>query len=147
MMGDELIQKLIPHRPPFLWVDEIIELEEGSRCVGLKQIGPDEDFFKGHFPGDPILPGVFIVEASAQVSGVMLASAKREETTGFSESKSDKRLAAINRFKFLVPVRPGDRMRIETKKVLEAGSMVYVEVEVRVGEAVVARGELSVLER
>ena len=68
MFAIEEIMKLIPHRPPFLWVDKITELDPGKRCVGLKKIASSSDFFKGHFPGDPILPGVYIIEASAQAA-------------------------------------------------------------------------------
>ena len=131
------IESLIPHRSPFLWIDKIEELEPGVRCVALKHIDAAEPFFAGHFPAEAILPGVFLIEAVAQTAGVMLAGPVKFQGTP--------KLAAINRFKFLKPVRPGSELRIETRKLTEAGRMAYIEGTVRVGDEVVARGELTVV--
>jgi 3-hydroxyacyl-[acyl-carrier-protein] dehydratase len=136
-MDRSQIENLIPHRPPFLWIDQIAELEPGMRCVCLKFIDPSEPFFAGHFPGEAILPGVFLVEAVAQTAGVMLA--------GPAKSKGIPMLAAVNRFKFLKRVKPGAELRIETRKLTEAGAMAYIEGTVHVGDELVARGELSVV--
>ena len=137
-MDRHQIEKLIPHRAPFLWIDQIVELEPGERCVALKYVDPAEPFFKGHFPAQAILPGVFLIEAVAQTSGVMLGSAS-------SEGDGIPKLAAINRFKFLKVVEPGSKLRIETRKLTESGSMACVEGIVRVGDEIVARGELTVV--
>jgi len=131
------IESLIPHRPPFLWIDKIAELEPGVRCVALKLVDPAEPFFAGHFPGEPILPGIFLIEAVAQTAGVMMA--------GPTKSQGIPVLAAVNRFKFLKRVRPGSELRIETRKLTEAGAMAYIEGTVHVGEELVAKGELSVV--
>lgn len=137
MLDREAILTLIPHRPPFLWVDRVAEIEAGVRCVALKFIDPAEPCFAGHFPGKAILPGVFLIEAAAQTAGVMMGA--------LSPSASGERLlAAVNRFKFLRPVSPGSELRIETRKIAEAGLLVYVEATVEVDGEVVARGELSV---
>lgn len=137
-MNGSQIEKLIPHRAPFLWIDEIVELEPGERCVALKQVDPEEPFFAGHFPAQAVLPGIFLIEAVAQTSGVMLGSAS-SKTSGVAK------LAAVNRFKFLKVVEPGAKLRIETRKLTEAGSMACVEGTVRVGNEIVARGELTVV--
>lgn len=137
------IETLIPHRAPFLWIDRVEELEPGIRCVALKFIDPENPIFAGHFPAKPILPGVLLIEAVAQTAGVMLGSAApqaAERNTGGVAM-----LAAVNRFKFLKPVTPGEEVRIETKKLTEAGQMAYVGGTVWVGGDIVANGELSVV--
>lgn len=138
MIDRSQIESLIPHRAPFLWIDQIAELEPGARCVALKYVDPAEPFFAGHFPAQPVLPGVFLIEAMAQTSGVMLGSAS-------SKAEGIPKLAAVNRFKFLKVVAPGSELRIETRKLTEAGSMACVEGTVRVGDEIVARGELTVV--
>jgi 3-hydroxyacyl-[acyl-carrier-protein] dehydratase len=131
------ILKLIPHRPPFLWIDRVEHIEPGARCIAVKLVDPAEPCFAGHFPGDAILPGVLIIEAAAQTAGVMLASMA-------AGPEGERRLAAVNRFKFLEPVRPGAEMRIETKTLASLGPMTSVEATVSVAGRVVARGDLSV---
>src|SRR6202789_4669530 len=69
------IETMIPHRAPFLWIDRVVELEPGVRCVAVKFVDPANPIFAGHFPAKPILPGVLLIEAVAQTAGVMLASA------------------------------------------------------------------------
>jgi 3-hydroxyacyl-[acyl-carrier-protein] dehydratase len=137
------IETLIPHRPPFLWIDRVEELEPGVRCVAVKFVDPANPVFAGHFPAKPILPGVFLIEAVAQTAGVMMGSAAPE----LSE-KSDggvALLAAVNRFKFLKPVSPGQTLRVETKKLTEALQMACIGGTVWVDGEIVAKGELSVV--
>jgi 3-hydroxyacyl-[acyl-carrier-protein] dehydratase len=133
------IETMIPHRPPFLWIDRVEELEPGVRCVAAKFVDPADPIFAGHFPAKPILPGVLLIEAVAQTAGVMLASAAPQ---GAGELAL---LAAVNRFKFFKPVSPGRELRIETRKLTDAGQMAYIGGTVWVGGEMVASGELSVV--
>jgi len=105
-LGIETIKKILPHREPFLFVDKIIHLEEGKHATGVKFVSPDDFYFKGHFPGRPVMPGVLIVEAMAQVGGVMMLAA--EENRG--------KLAffmAANNIKFRKTVLPGDQLILD----------------------------------
>jgi 3-hydroxymyristoyl/3-hydroxydecanoyl-(acyl carrier protein) dehydratase len=134
-MEREEIEKLIPHRPPFLWIDRVEELEAGLRCVAVLHVDRENPIFAGHFPGRPVLPGVLMIEAVAQTAGVMLGA------TGPAERVL---LAAVNRFKFLRPVVPGDCLRIETRKLTQAANMAYIEGTSTMNGEKVASGELSV---
>ena len=98
-MDVNAIMKILPHRYPFLLVDRIVELEHGKRCVGIKNVNINEPFFPGHFPGHPVMPGVLIVEAMAQVAGIMAYLASDEETR-----KKVSYFMAIDSAKFRKPV-------------------------------------------
>lgn len=141
MIDQSEIMTMIPHRPPFLWIDQVEELEPGVRCVALKVVDPENPIFAGHFPGKPILPGVLMIEAMAQTAGVMLGSVDSPGGTGLAL------LAAVNRFKFLKPVNPGQQLRIETRKLTGTGQMAYIAGTVCVDGELVASGELSVVSR
>lgn len=108
MLNNIEIQKIIPHRYPFLLVDKIVELEEGKRAIGIKNVTINEPFFQGHFPNNPLMPGVLIVEAMAQVGAVALMSL--EENKG--------KLAVftgIDKIRFKKQVRPGDTLKMEVE--------------------------------
>ena len=107
-MDVNAIMKILPHRFPFLLVDRIVELEHGKRCVGIKNVSINEPFFPGHFPGHPVMPGVLIVEAMAQVAGIMAYLASDDET-----KKKVSYFMAIDSAMFRKPVLPGDQLRIE----------------------------------
>ncbi len=141
------IETMIPHRPPFLWIDRVEELEPGVRCVAVKFVDPADPIFAGHFPAKPILPGVLLIEAVAQTAGVMLGSVAPQATTSAGENVGEKLalLAAVNRFKFFKPVTPGQELRIETKKLTDAGKMALITGTVYVDGEIVASGELSVV--
>ncbi|MCL4488916.1 MAG: 3-hydroxyacyl-ACP dehydratase FabZ [Chloroflexi bacterium] len=138
MMEIEQIEKIIPHRAPFLWIDRVEEIEPGVRCVASKFVSPDHPAFAGHFPDKPVLPGIFLIEALAQAAAVMLGSAAPAGVEGTPL------LAAVNRFKFLHPVGPGQTLQIETRKLTEVGRLVCVDGVIRSAGKIVAQGELSV---
>jgi 3-hydroxyacyl-[acyl-carrier-protein] dehydratase len=133
------IEKMIPHRLPFLFIDSVEELEPGTRCVAWMLLDPESSIFAGHFPGRPMLQGVLLIEAVAQTAAVMMAASAPEGTAG------EILLAAANRFKFLRPVTPNQRVRIETTKLAGIGSMFSIGGTASVDGVVVASGELSVV--
>ena len=114
-MDISTILKVLPHRYPFLLVDRIIEMEPGVRIVGIKNVTINEPFFEGHFPGHPIMPGVLIVEAMAQVGGMLLMSAFENP-----ESKVVY-FTALDGVRFRKPVLPGDQIRFEVEVVQVRG--------------------------
>jgi beta-hydroxyacyl-ACP dehydratase FabZ len=99
------IQAILPHRYPFLLVDRIEELEVGRRIVGIKNVTINEPFFQGHFPGRPIMPGVLLIEAMAQVGGILAFKSTKERGGGLVY------FMGIDKAKFRKPVGPGDQLR------------------------------------
>jgi 3-hydroxyacyl-[acyl-carrier-protein] dehydratase len=101
------IQKILPHRPPFLMVDNILEIERLKRIVGLKSVSINESYFQGHFPGKPIMPGVLIIEGMAQTGALLLLMEipDREKKLLY--------FAAVDEARFRRPVVPGDQLRME----------------------------------
>ena len=106
------IQRILPHRYPFLLVDRIIEIDLGKRIVGIKNVSVNEPFFQGHFPGYPVMPGVLIIEAMAQVGGVLAFKSVEEK---MDISRKLVYFAGIDKAKFRKPVFPGDQIRFELK--------------------------------
>jgi 3-hydroxyacyl-[acyl-carrier-protein] dehydratase len=102
------IMEILPHGYPFLLVDRIVELEMGKRVVGIKNVTMNEPFFQGHFPGQPIMPGVLIVEAMAQTAGVLAFKSMPDELR-----KKAVYFMGIDKVRFRKPVTPGDQMRME----------------------------------
>lgn len=108
MLDTQKIKEIIKHRYPFLLVDQILELEEGKRAIGIKNVTVNEYFFNGHFPNYPVMPGVLIVEALAQVSAVvMLTKEGNQGRLGL--------LAGIDNCRFKQQVKPGDQLRLEVE--------------------------------
>jgi len=131
----DAIREILPHRYPFLLVDRIEELET-ERVVGIKNVTVNEPFFAGHFPDYPVMPGVLIIEAMAQVAGVLVLS-------GIPDRK-DKLvlLAGVDGAKFRKPVRPGDQLRMEMKVLRSRATMAKVSGTATVDGMVVAEAEI-----
>ncbi|WP_438348825.1 3-hydroxyacyl-ACP dehydratase FabZ [Paenibacillus sp. FA6] len=135
MLNVNQIQEIIPHRPPFLLVDRIIEIEEGKRAVGIKNVTINEPFFTGHFPGYPVMPGVLITEALAQVGAVALLNVESNKgKIGF--------LAGLDNFRFRGQVVPGDTLRLEVEITRLKGSIGKGHAKASVDGKVVAEGEI-----
>jgi beta-hydroxyacyl-ACP dehydratase FabZ len=130
----EAIQKILPHRYPFLLVDRIISEEENG-VVGLKNVTCNEPFFQGHFPGHPVMPGVLIIEAMAQVAGVFILSRTKKE--GFIPF-----FLGIDNARFRKPVVPGDQLLIEITILKMKPKISKVKAVGKVGDKIVAEGEL-----
>jgi 3-hydroxyacyl-[acyl-carrier-protein] dehydratase len=128
------IQEIIPHRYPFLLVDRIVELDEGRRAVGIKNVTINEPFFQGHFPGNPVMPGVLIVEAMAQVGAVVLL--KLPANAGKLGL-----FAGIDKCRFRQQVRPGDQLRLEVEFLKIRGNIGKAQARAFVGDQVAAEGE------
>jgi 3-hydroxyacyl-[acyl-carrier-protein] dehydratase len=132
----EEIQKIIPHRYPFLLIDTIIDLEPGKRATGIKNVTVNEHFFVGHFPDYPVMPGVLIVEALAQVGAVAILS--------LDQNKGKIALfAGIDGFRFKKQVVPGDQLLLEVEITKSKGPVGKGNAVARIGDAVVASGELT----
>ncbi len=134
------ITKILPHRYPFLLVDRIIALEKEKRVVGIKNVTANEPFFQGHFPGNPIMPGVLIIEAMAQVGGVL---ARLSVPGALEKQESNVYFMAMDKVKFRRPVLPGDQIRFELEA-LRTGSRVWkMAGKAFVGDDLVAEAELT----
>ena len=136
MMTNIDIQKILPHRYPFLLVDKITDMEEGKWIKGIKNVTVNEPFFQGHFPGNPIMPGVLICEALAQVGAVLLL--------GMEENKGKLGVfTGINNFKFRKQVVPGDTLELRAELVTYRHGMGKSNVEATVDGKTAAKGEIS----
>ena len=140
-LDKEQIKSILPQREPFLFIDEVIEIEEGKRVVAKKYVDPAADFFKGHFPGNPIMPGVLILEAMGQATILLYYTAK----PAIANRHPDYYLTSINA-KFKSPVYPGDTLILEAQsfKIVDIGGV--ADVTARVGDKIVAslRGSFMV---
>ena len=136
MLGKEEIEKIIPQRDPFLMIDEVEEFVPGESCIGYKNVREDEWYFKGHFPGNPIMPGVLMVEALAQAGAVAILS--MEENKG-----KNALFGGIEKMKFKKMVVPGDRLKLEVKIIKRKGPIGVGEAIASVDGNVAAKGELT----
>ena len=131
------IMKLLPHRYPMLLVDRILAIsDDGKRITGLKNVSANEQFFQGHFPGAPVMPGVLIVEAMAQCAAVLFLREIEDR---------DKKLflfGGVDKARFRKPVFPGDQLILECEVLQKRASTVKVRGTAKVGDAIVAEAEL-----
>ncbi len=138
MMDIKEIQKFLPHRYPFLLVDRIIEIEPGTKAVGIKNVTFNEGFFQGHFPGQPIMPGVLIIEAMAQVGGLLAFC------SGVNVGKTVY-FMSIEKAKFRKPVVPGDQLRLEINVLHQRGNVWKFSGNAIVDQKVVAEAEFTAM--
>lgn len=135
MLDATQIQKIIPHRYPFLLVDRILETEVGVRAVGIKNVTINEPFFQGHFPEYPVMPGVLIIEALAQVGGVALLQVEANRgKIGM--------LTGVDNFRFRGQVKPGDTLTLEVAITRMKGIIGKGQATAKVEGKVVAEGEI-----
>lgn len=135
-IGITEILRILPHRYPFLLVDRILEVEKGKRIVGIKNVTYNEEFFQGHFPGNPVMPGVLILEAMAQVAAIGLFGVVPDH------EKKLLYLSGVDRCKFRRPVLPGDQLRIEAEIVQLRSRACRCKAAATVGGALCAEAEL-----
>jgi len=135
MLFIDQIQNLLPHRYPFLLVDRIEEISE-KKIIGIKNVSINEEFFQGHYPGHPIMPGVLIVEAMAQVGGFLMMNDLEhpEEKLPF--------FAGIDKTRFRRPVVPGDQLRIVAEMLKSRGNIFKISAKAYVEEQIAAEAEL-----
>ncbi len=116
MLDIQQIKDIIPHRYPFLLVDKVTEMEEGKRVVGLKNVSANEPFFQGHFPEYPVMPGVLILEALAQVGAIAVLDIEQNKgKIGF--------LAGVDKCRFKREVKPGDQLQLEVEIIRMRGAI------------------------
>lgn len=140
VLGIEEIMKVLPHRYPFLLVDRVLELEE-KRIVGIKNVTINEPFFQGHFPGHPIMPGVLIVEAMAQVGGMLLMGTVEDPDSKVVYFMS------LDNVKFRKPVKPGDQLRFELEMIQVRGKICRMQGVAKVDGEVVCEAEMAAMVR
>ena len=138
------IQKILPHRYPFLLVDRVNELTPGKNIVGFKNISISEPVFQGHFPDHPIYPGVMIIEGMAQVGGVLAFKSMDEE----SQKNSDNKVVyfmSIDKAKFRAPVTPGDQLVYKIDVIKNKGTVWQLDAKAYVDDKLVAQAELKAM--
>lgn len=136
MLNKEDIKKIIPQREPFLMIDEVETYVPGESCTAYKNVKEDEYYFKGHFPGNPIMPGVLMVEALAQTGAVAILS--------LEENKGKNALfGGIDKLKFKKQITPGDRLKLEVKIIKRKGPIGIGEAIATCDGKVAVKGELT----
>jgi len=131
------ILEILPHRYPFLLVDRVEELEKGKRVKGFKNVSFNEPYFQGHFPGQPVMPGVLILEAMAQMAGILISETDPEGTRG-----KGMYLVSLDNVRFRRPVRPGDQLHLEISLLKRHGAFWRLECKAAVGEDVAAEAKM-----
>ncbi len=141
MLDNKTIQKFLYHRFPFLMLDKILKIEREKAAIGVKSVSGNEFFFQGHFPGNPIMPGVLIIESLAQLAAV--AQNYDPDLTDKTEFTGKMGyLASVKDFKFKKKVLPGDQMKLEVRLVRRFGDIIKAEGKATVDDELVAEGTL-----
>ena len=133
------VQSILPHRYPFLLVDRVVEFEPGQRAVGLKNVTINDPYFQGHFPGRPVFPGVLIVEALAQLGGVLAIRSSSVEGSPIVY------LTGIDKAKFRKPVIPGDQIRLEVQVIKRRPPFWKMQGKAFVGSDLVCEAESTAM--
>ncbi len=141
MIDLEGIKKILPHRYPFLLIDRVLEVKDGEYCKALKNVSGGEEVFNGHFPGMPVFPGVLMLEALAQTSGIVMQSSLKEE----DGSSIMVFYAGINDAKFRKPVVPGDQLILESTAINQKRNLWVFEGKATVEGALVAKAEVRLM--
>jgi beta-hydroxyacyl-ACP dehydratase FabZ len=139
------IKEILPHRNSFLFVDRIVKLEAGEKIIAEKDLSIDESFFTGHFPGNPIMPGVLISEALAQTSGLLLGLTWKDRGKSLDREKVHLVLATID-MKFSHPAKPGETLRLESSLKKKYGKLFLFEAAAYVVNKQIAKGTLALAE-
>lgn len=133
------ILKLLPHRYPFLMIDRIIEVDSDDSAIGIKNISVNEPIFQGHFPGNPVFPGVLIIEGMAQTAGAIAIAA--DKTAG----RHIVYMVTVDKCKFRKPARPGDVIEYHIRKIRRRSAMGWYEARAMVGSTLIAEAEVGAM--
>jgi 3-hydroxyacyl-[acyl-carrier-protein] dehydratase len=134
------IKRMIPHRDPFLLIDRVERIRKGESAVGVKQLTPEEPYFAGHFPGEPVMPGVLIVEALAQTAGVLVVDTTDAENRNLSVF-----FMTIDKARFRRIVKPGERLELHVRIVRGRGKVWKFYGEAKVGDEIAAEAEYAAM--
>ena len=137
----EEIMDMLPHRYPFLLVDRLEVEVPGVKGIGLKNVTMNEEFFQGHFPGNPVMPGVLQIEAMAQTAGAVVISGMEN----YKENKLGVFFMSIDGVKFRKPVKPGDQLFMHVEKIKERGKVYVFKGEAKVDGKVVSEAEFTAM--
>ena len=135
---DAILSKL-PHRYPFLMIDRIIEIDSDNSAIGIKNVSVNEPMFQGHFPGNPVFPGVLIIEGMAQTAGAIAIAA--DQTKG----RHVVYMVTVDKCKFRKPARPGDVIEYHIKKIRRRSAMGWYEARAMVGTTLIAEAEVGAM--
>jgi 3-hydroxyacyl-[acyl-carrier-protein] dehydratase len=135
---DRILQ-LLPHRYPFLMIDRIIEVDSDDSAVGIKNISVNEPIFQGHFPGNPVFPGVLIIEGMAQTAGAIAINADK------TKGRHVVYMVTVDKCKFRKPAKPGDVIEYHIRKIRRRSAMGWYEARAMVGSTLIAEAEVGAM--